>query len=261
MAKRPGGSLFIRAMVVVALLVGTPLLLAGVAFKAFSIPSASMEPNLLRGDYFWALKPPFYVAPKRGDIVVFRLPSSGRVDLIERLVGLPGDRIQMKGGRLFINNKPVVENSLGVVTGDLPGGRQPARLVQETNPEGRSYKIQLSTDLESAGDTGVYVVPQNCYFMLGDNRDNALDSRFDPGLMPNDPKLGGCGWDDALDEKIGDQAGVGFVPRANIVGRAAFIVLSWNTGADEEHPSGASLTNPSTWFTDARPSRFFKVLH
>jgi signal peptidase I len=269
--------------VVYALLIA--LVLRVILFQPYTIPSASDEPNLRRGDYIIVTKwsygwsknsipfsPPlfsgrlfehsfFSAPPKRGDIIVFKLPSSGHVDFIKRLIGLPGDRIQMKGGHLFINDKPVTDTPIGVGTGDMPGGQQPVRLMQETNPEGRTYKIQLSTGFESAGDTGVYVVPQHCYFMMGDNRDNSLDSRFDPGLSPDDPKLGGCGWNSGLDEKVGDQAGVGFVPEENLVGRARIILLSWNTGVDEEHPGGASIFKPWTWFTDARPSRFFKVLN
>ncbi len=127
----------------------------------------------------------------------------------------------MKGGHLFINDKPVQEQPLG--DGDGRPARRLAdqvRYLKETNPEGRSYKIQISPGFESAGDTGVYVVPQHCYFMMGDNRDNSLDSRFDPGLSPDDPKLGGCGWNSSIDDKVGDQAGVGFVPEDNLVGRA-----------------------------------------
>ena len=265
--------------VVYALLIA--LVLRVILFQPYTIPSASDEPNLYRGDYIIVTKwsygwsqhsipfsPPlfkgrvFFSPPKRGDIIVFKLPSSGHVDYIKRLVGLPGDRIQMKGGQLYINDKPVHGASRSALaTGDLPGGRQPVKLLQETNPEGRSYRIQVSPGFESAGDTGVYVVPPHCYFMMGDNRDNSLDSRFDPGLSPDDPKLGGCGWNSRLDDKVGDQAGVGFVPEENLVGRARIILLSWNTGVDEEHPGGASIFKPWTWFTDARPSRFFKVLH
>ncbi|HEX3918492.1 MAG TPA: signal peptidase I [Caulobacteraceae bacterium] len=265
--------------VVYALLIA--LVLRVILFQPYTIPSASDEPNLFRGDYIIVTKwsygwsknsipfsPPlfsgriFFTPPKRGDIIVFKLPSSGHVDFIKRLIGLPGDHIQLKGGQLYINGKAVAEKPLGMGQGDLPGpsGMQPVKLFQETNPEGRSYKIQLSPSYESAGDTGEYVVPPHCYFMMGDNRDNSLDSRFDPGLAPDDPKLGGCGWNSALDEKVGDQSGVGFVPEENLVGRARLILLSWNTGPDEEHPGGASIFKPWTWFTDARVDRFFKVL-
>jgi signal peptidase I len=264
--------------VVYALLIA--LVLRVILFQPYTIPSASDEPNLYRGDYIIVTKwsygwsrhsipfsPPlfsgrlFFQPPKRGDIIVFKLPSSGHVDFIKRLVGLPGDRVQLKGGQLYINDRAVPEKSLGMGSGDLPSGWQPVKMQEETNPEGRTYKIQVSPGFENAGDTGVYVVPQHCYFMMGDNRDNSLDSRFDPGLSPDDPKLGGCGWNSGLDEKVGDQAGVGFVPEENLVGRARLILLSWNTGADEQHPCCASIFKPWSWFTDARPSRFFKVLH
>ncbi len=201
---------------------------------------------------------------------MFKLPSSGHIDFIKRLVGLPGDRIQLKSGQLYINDKAVAEKPLGMAMGDLPGGWRPVKLQQETNPEGRSYRVQVSPEAANPGDmagnpnnTGVYVVPQHCYFMMGDNRDNSLDSRFDPGpeMSPDDPKLGGCGWNSALDEKVGSSAGVGFVPEENLVGRAALILLSWNTGRDDQNPCCASIFKPWTWFTDARPDRFFKVLH
>jgi signal peptidase I len=256
------------------------LVLRVILFQPYTIPSASDEPNLYRGDYIIVTKwsygwsknsipfsPPlfsgriFFSPPKRGDIIVFKLPSSGHVDFIKRLIGMPGDHIQLKGGQLYINGKPVAEKPLGMGMGDLPSGWQPVKLQQETNPEGRSYRIQVSPGAESAGDTDEYVVPQHCYFMMGDNRDNSLDSRFDPGLAPDDPKLGGCGWNSAVDDKVASESGVGFVPEENLVGKAQIILLSWNTGADEDHPGGASIFKPWTWFTDARPDRFFKVLH
>jgi signal peptidase I len=219
-----------------------------------------MEPSIERGDYI--LTSPITVSgpPSRGDLSVFWLPSSGRVQFIKRLIGMPGDRVQLKGGQLYINDKPVAEQPLGMGVGALPGGRQPVKLERETTPEGRSYTIQVSPGFENAGDTGVYVVRPHCYFMLGDNRDNSLDSRFDPGIAPDDPKLGGCGWNGDLDAKVGDQAGVGFVPDKNLVGRPRLILLAWKTGEDEAHPGGASVLKPWTWFTDARPDRFFKVL-
>jgi signal peptidase I len=256
------------------------IILRVVLFQPYTIPSASDEPNLFRGDYIIVTKwsygwsknsipfsPPLFsgrilfTPPKRGDIIVFKLPSSGHIDFIKRLVGLPGDRIQLRSGQLFVNDKAIQETYLGAAMGDEPGGWQQVKLYRETNPDGRSYKIQLSPGYEGAGNTGVYVVPPHCYFMMGDNRDNSLDSRFDPGLPPDDPKLGGCGWNAGLDQYVGDQAGVGFVPEENLVGRARIILLSWNTGVDEQHPCCASIFKPWTWITDARPSRFFKILH
>jgi signal peptidase I len=273
-----GETVEIVKTVVYALLIA--LALRVVLFQPYTIPSASDEPNLYRGDYIIVTKwsygwsknsipfsPPLFkgrvlfTPPKRGDIIVFKLPSSGHIDYIKRLIGLPGDRIQLRDGQLYINDQAVHEQFLGMGKGDLEGGLEPVKLMQETNPAGRSYKIQLSPGFENAGTTGVYVVPPHCYFMMGDNRDNSLDSRFDPGLPPDDPKLGGCGWNVALDQYVGDQAGVGFVPEENLVGRATLILLSWNTGADELHPACASLFKPWTWVTCARPSRFFKVLH
>ncbi|MBV9993706.1 MAG: signal peptidase I [Caulobacteraceae bacterium] len=263
-----------------ALLIALALRVA--LFQPYTIPSASMEPNLYRGDYIivskwsygWSknsipFSPPlfegrlFFHPPKRGDIVVFKLPSSGHIDYIKRLIGLPGDRIQMRRGHLFINDKPVPEQRLGTIRGDLPGGggeMQPVTRLRETTPEGRSYDVQVSPGPESAGDTGVYVVPQHCYFMMGDNRDDSADSRFDSGLAPGDPRLGGCAWDSSLDAAVGDQQGVGFVPEVDLVGKARIILLSWDTGAEEGDTSKATLFKPWTWFTEARPNRFFRVL-
>jgi signal peptidase I len=108
-------------------------------------------------------------------------------------------------------------------------------------------------------------VPPHCYFMMGDNRDDSLDSRFDPQLVDGDPKLGGCGLNNGL---TSDNPGVGFVPEENLVGKAQIVLMSWNTGPDPEDESfssgkaskGASIFLPWTWFTDARPSRFFHLL-
>src|SRR3984957_17743631 len=250
--------------VVYALLIA--LVLRVLLFQPYTIPSASDEPNLYRGDYIIVTKwsygwsrhsipfsPPLFSGrllfqpPKRGDIIVFKLPSSGHVDYIKRLVGMPGDRIQLKAGQLYINDKPVAEKSLGAAMGDLPGGWQQVKLQQETNPEGRSYKVQVSATPEELGEmgggansTGVYVVPPHCYFMMGDNRDNSLDSRFDPAMPVTATGAQTCGWDSSIDLPGVDEPGVGFVPEENLEGRAQMILMSWKPGA--------SLFKPWTWF-------------
>ena len=269
--KKPG--LIEEAVEIVKTVVyalGIALFIRVLFFQPYTIPSASMEPNLYRGDYIIVTKwsygysrhsiifsPPifhgrlFFTPPKRGDIIVFKLPRDGHQDYVKRLIGLPGDRIQMKSGILNINGKPVGEHLLGMHTATDHGAPEQVAWVEETNPEGRKYVIQDHGRGYAADDTDVYVVPQHCYFMMGDNRDNSADSRFDPGLAPTDPKLGGCGWDAKHDAVLND-IGVGFVPEENLVGKAQFIMLSWD--------DKATIFKPWTWFMDARPSRFFRVL-
>ncbi|OYU70103.1 MAG: signal peptidase I [Alphaproteobacteria bacterium PA2] len=224
------------------------LILKVLIFQPFTIPSASMEPNLLEGDYIVVskfsygfsrhsipLSPPvmtgriFGREPQRGDVVVFKLPRDGRTDYIKRLIGLPGDRVQMKGGVIYLNDAPVPRRSLPTVMMDSGYGfTRSVERFEETLSNGRKY---VTYDYGSDGDldnTAVFVVPAGQYFVLGDNRDNSLDSR-----VPN-------------------AIGVGFVPAENIVGKAQVILLSWN--------KGASLLEPWTWFTHARPDRFFRSL-
>jgi signal peptidase I len=179
--------------VVYALLIA--LVLRILLFQPFTIPSASMEPTLLEGDYIIVSKysygysrhsipfsPPifhgriFERTPKRGDIIVFKLPRDGHTDYIKRLIGLPGDRIQVKGGVLFINGKQLPRRPLGPVAIDAGYGfiRQ-AMQFEETMPNGRHY---TTFDFGPDGDldnTGVFIVPQDHYFFMGDNRDNSTD--------------------------------------------------------------------------------------
>mgnify|MGYP002343979842 CR=1 FL=1 len=224
------------------------LVLRVIFFQPFTIPSASMEPTLLEGDYIIVSKfsygysrnsipfsPPLFKgrvlekAPERGDIIVFKLPRDGHTDYIKRLIGLPGDRIQVTGGVLSINGQQVPRKPLAPVLVDSGYGfTRNVERYQETFPNGKTF---ITYDFGPDGDvdnTGVYVVPEGCYFFMGDNRDNSLDSR------------------------VPSEIGVGYVPAENLVGKAQVILLSWN--------KGASLFKPWTWILDARPSRFFNVL-
>jgi len=229
--------------IVYALLIA--LVLRVVLFQPFTIPSASMEPTLLEGDYIivskfaygWSrhsipFSPPIFHGrifghePHRGDIVVFKLPRDGHTDYIKRLVGLPGDRIQVKQGVLYINDKAVPRTRLSAVEMQSAfGGLHTVDRYQETLADtGKTYTTFSFGPDGEVDNTGVYVVPRGNYFMMGDNRDNSVDSRYPP------------------------ETGVGFVPAENLVGRAEVILFSWE--------EGASLFKPWTWFLNARMSRF-----
>lgn len=232
--------------VVYALLIA--LFLRVLLFQPFTIPSASMEPTLLEGDYIivskysygWSrhsipFSPPvfqgriFEHSPTRGDIVVFKLPRDGRTDYIKRLIGLPGDRIQVKGGVLYINGKALPREPLSPQMVDTGYGfSREVERFRETMPNGRSYVTYDFGPDGEVDDTDVYVVPEGNYFFMGDNRDNSLDSRVPAAV------------------------GVGFVPAENLVGKAQIILLSWD--------KDVSLFKPWTWVTDARPGRFFNLL-
>src|SRR5579864_3348654 len=236
--------------IVYALLIA--LVLKVIVFQPYTIPSASEEPNLYEGDYIivskwsygWSrhsipFSPPIFSgrifefhAPTRGDIVVFKLPRDGNQDYIKRLVGLPGDKIQVRGGQVFINGEQLKRLPLADGIGDLPEGNDvPVLRFDEIMPGGLQHVIQKSPTGSQADNTGVYVVPPHCYFMLGDNRDNSLDSRFDPAMPPDARGLASCPWDPALDQYLPPESGVGFVPEEDLVGKAQFILASWKPGA------------------------------
>lgn len=233
--------------VAVALLIA--LFLRVLLFQPFTIPSASEEPNLYEGDYVIVTKfdygwsrhsipfsPPLFEgrilskAPERGDIIVFKLPRDGRTDYIKRLIGVPGDRVQMRQGLLYLNGQPVERRQTELVTETGGSGlMRPVARVEETLPGGRRY---MTNDFGADGDlddTPEVVVPPGHYFFIGDNRDNSADSR-----LPT-------------------EIGVGLVPEENLVGKARLVLLSWSPGA--------SLFKPWTWVLNLRPSRFGKVLH
>jgi signal peptidase I len=269
-AKNPAGEAWeIAKTIIWALLIA--LVIRTLFLQPYTIPSASEEPNLYQGDYIvvskWSygysrhsiLFSPslfkgriFFTPPKRGDVIVFKLPRDGNTDYIKRLVGLPGDTIQVRRGLLYVNGKALPQAPVKVIETEDRGRPEQATIMRETNPEGRSYLIQSHGGDEPADNTAIYKVPPHCYFMMGDNRENSADSRFDPGLSPDDPLLGGCGWDSGADAQVGDESGVGFVPEDNLEGRARIIVLSWK--------EDASIFKPWTWL-DLRWGRFFHWVH
>lgn len=180
------------------------------AYEPFNIPSGSMLPTLLVGDYLFVSKFSYgysrhslplslplipgrvlVTEPERGDVAVFKLPTDGKTDYIKRIVGLPGDEIQMRAGRLYINGTVVERTRVEDVDGEiryietLPGGRQ-------------HYIIESSGDHGQFDNTRLFKVPPRHYFAMGDNRDNSLDSR----------------------------ASVGFIPVENLIGRAEFLFFS-----------------------------------
>jgi signal peptidase I len=232
--------------VVYALLIA--LFLRVVFFQPFTIPSASMEPNLYEGDYIIISKwnygyshhsipfsPPLFKGrilphePHRGDIIVFKFPSDIHKDYVKRLIGLPGDRIQMKQGMLYLNDKPVARMPAGSVKALVPPGFTAEVPTYRETIDGKSFLTQDFGPDAQYDNTDVYIVPDGYYFMMGDNRDNSSDSRVPP----------------AAD-------GVGYVPAENVEGKAQIILLSWKPEA--------SIFKPWTWILDARPSRFFKLL-
>ena len=193
-------------------------------FEPFNIPSGSMIPTLLVGDYLVVSKysygfsrysfpfsPNLFTGrilgrlPARGDVAVFKWPQDNSTDYIKRIVGLPGDHLQVKGGQLFINGTLVPREKLGLRSDeDERGLFTQVQVFTETLPNGVRHLMQVydSNDRSPANNTPEFVVPDNSVFAMGDNRDNSADSRFP---LPS---------------------GVGYVPVDNLVGRAEFIFFS-----------------------------------
>lgn len=212
------------------------------AFEPFSIPSGSMVPTLLVGDYLFVSKfaygysrysLPFgvpllpservmFTEPERGDVAVFKLPADNSTDFIKRIVGLPGDKIQVINGILHINDKAVERKPIDdFIYERNPGQFSRMNQYLEVLPNGREHLIVEQSDQQLGSDnTPPFMVPEDHYFMMGDNRDNSNDSRF---------------------------GGVGFVPRENLVGRAEFLFFSID----------GSAWQVWTWLDKLRPSRFF----
>jgi signal peptidase I len=134
--------------------------------------------------------------------------------------------VQLKAGVVFINGRPLERRREPDGVTDMGEGEVPVERYEEINPEGRAYLINALEQNQSAENTGVYVVPPRCYFLLGDNRDNSIDSRFDPNMTFNDVGSENCGWDPALDTSVPDEPGVGFVPEEELEGRAQMVLFS-----------------------------------
>jgi len=216
--------------------------------QPFTIPSGSMEPTLQVGDYIAVSKyaygysrhslpfdPPLPQgrvlarSPRRGDIVVFKEPRDGRTDIIKRLVGLPGDRLQVSHGVLYLNGAAVPREATASREENVFGEPVEVTRYKETLPNGRRYVVNSYGRDTPAGNTGVYLVPAGCYFMMGDNRDNSLDSRFGPGEVAAHQSR--CPWNPELSKSVPDMAGQGFVPFDDLVGRADLVLFSWKPGA------------------------------
>jgi signal peptidase I len=233
-SKKSEGGLWETVKVIVQAL-AIALVIRTLLFQPFNIPSGSLIPTLLIGDYLFVSKysygfshyslpsfldlapgamPGRYFAsqPKRGDIIVFKLPRDGETDYIKRLIGLPGDKIQMIHGRLYINGT-IVERTPLPASYSMPSRGEVPR-YEETLPGGVKHEIIQDADGQTrpndvrldVNNTPVYEVPPGQYFFMGDNRDDSSDSRFPTA------------------------EGVGFVPFENLIGRAEIIFFSVETG-------------------------------
>ncbi|MDX1736639.1 MAG: signal peptidase I [Alphaproteobacteria bacterium] len=210
-------------------------------FEPFNIPSGSMYPTLMVGDYMFVSKMSYGYSkysfikqipsfdgrvlgdePERGDVAVFRNPKQDGVDYVKRIVGLPGDRIQVIAGILHINGEPVKRRRIEdyVINPETVYPRTMKQYV-ETLPNGKSYKILEVADNIPSDNTDIYVVPEGHYFGMGDNRDQSQDSRW-------------------LNE-------VGYIPHENLIGKATIFFYSVD--------SSVSLLKPWTWFGGLRYER------
>lgn len=240
MKKETEKSTLINNLIGLCLAVIAALGIRSILIEPYNIPSSSMVPTLLIGDYLFITKYPYGYSkhsfpfslpiipkgrlfgkePERGDIVIFKEPTNGKIDYIKRVIGLPGDKIQMQAGRLYINDVLVEREKIGEEDWSTEAGEQHYTRYLETLPNGRKHMIYEISDTMPMDDTTPVIVPENHFFMMGDNRDNSQDSRF-----------------------------FGFVPFENLEGRAEFIFYS-NNGA-------GALYEPWKWSDSLRLERFF----
>lgn len=193
------------------------------AFEPFNIPSGSMLPTLLIGDFLFVSKYSygysrhslpwslpvipdriFFTPPERGDIAVFRYPADTSIDYIKRIIGLPGDTVQVKQGRLYINGEMMPRTPDGIFE-ERDQYNRVVRLQRyvETLPNGVQHYILERSDNHPFDNTPLYTVPKDHFFAMGDNRDNSADSR--------------------------EQRSVGYIPMVNLVGKAELMFFSIDT--------------------------------
>jgi signal peptidase I len=237
-------------LVQLAAIVLVVFLAKGALAEPFYVPSGSMEPTLLIGDALLAskfaygystaslpiqinlpeTKRVFGATPKRGDVVVFRWPGDRSQAWVKRVIGLPGDRIQMRQGQLFINDRPATLKPDGIGEAeDDNGGTEPAHRYIETLPGGIAHEILKLYDNYRLDNTPEVTVPPGRLFVMGDNRDNSADSRV--------PVRDG---------------GVGLLPMDDLVGRADAVVGSWDLGLRSQPVW--------TWLSGFRVARFFTAV-
>jgi signal peptidase I len=250
-AVKPKASGWRAQLVQLAGIVLAVFLAKGALAEPFYVPSGSMEPTLQIGDALLATKfaygystasLPIHInlpesgrvfseTPKRGDVVVFRWPGDRSQAWVKRVVGLPGDRIQMRQGQLFVNDRAAELRPDGIGKAeDDDGGGQPAHRYIETLPNGVSHQIFKLRDNGRLDNTPEVTVPPDHLFVMGDNRDNSADSRV--------PVRDG---------------GVGMLPMDDLVGRADAVVASWDLGIRHQPVW--------TWLSGFRLARFFTSVH
>ncbi len=222
------------------------IIIRSLFFQPFYIPSSSMEPTLLIGDRIFVKKyiygyskhsfpfsPPFLFGrvfkqePNYGDLVVFKTPADNRTDYIKRLIGLPGDTVQFKAGKLLLNKKEIVRESVNkkyLIRCGITSFKVNA--FKETLPNGKKY-IAVYNKEGTMQNTDEYKIPKNHFFFLGDNRDCSKDSRY--------------------------LSSVGYVSSENLVGKASFIFFSNDT-------ISGSILKFWNWNESLRTERFFKLL-
>ena len=233
---------FIDNLKTIFLAVLIALVIRSFLLEPFRIPSGSMYPTLKVGDYLFVTKYTYgysryslpgglpivknriwYTAPQRGDVVVFRFPKNPHTDFIKRIVGLPGDKIQVKKGRLYINEVATKRSDdQRYVIDEYVEMPEFYHQYTEELPNGKKHQIlEISDEERIVDNTEEFVVPEDTFFVMGDNRDRSDDSRIS----------------------------VGFVPKENLVGKAKFIFFS--------HNDKGSLIKPWTWYKSIRWNRIF----